>query len=66
MAYWGRDDPPMYYPDGRPSNDSARREGPPGWADQDVKEDWEAWEEFKRERRNRVGDWSDRRREKWG
>lgn len=44
----------------------ARREGPPGWADEDVKEDWEAWEEFKRERRNRVGDWSDQRREKWG
>ena len=28
MAYWGRDDEPMYHMDGRPANDSARREGP--------------------------------------
>jgi len=42
MAYWGKDDEPMYYTDGRPCNDSARRDPPPSWADQQVKEDYEA------------------------
>lgn len=64
MAYWGKDDEPMYYDDGRPSNDSARREGPPSWAPDHVKEDHEIMEELRRERRNRVGDWSDRRRDR--
>lgn len=52
--YWGRDDPPMYYEDGQPANDSARREGPPSWADQDVKDLWEAQQELiKRQRARR-------------
>jgi hypothetical protein len=38
MAYYGKDDEPMYYTDGTPCNDSARREGPPSWAPQRVKD----------------------------
>jgi hypothetical protein len=64
MAWYGKDDEPMYHTDGRPANSSARREGPPSWADRDVKEDHEIMEELREERRNRVGDWSDRRRDR--
>lgn len=65
MAYWGRDDEPMYYDGGRPANDSARREGPPSWADPDVKEDYEIMQELRRKHR-RGGDWAARRRDRWG
>lgn len=49
--YWGKDDEPMYYDDGRPANDSARREGPPKWASDRVKEDYETHERLRRTRR---------------
>lgn len=42
--YWGSDDPPMYYTDGRPANDTARWEGPPDWAPDHIKEEHEAIE----------------------
>lgn len=44
MAYWGKDDEPMYHWDGRPANDSARREPPPRWASRQVKRDHRALE----------------------
>jgi len=49
--WWGKDDEPMYYHDGRPANDTARREPPPSWADRRVKEDYEIQEELRRQRR---------------
>ena len=64
MAYWGRDDEPIYYVDGRPFNDSARREeGPQSWADAEVKEDYEIMQELRRQHRNLIKDRSDKWRE---
>lgn len=51
--WYGKDDESIYYMDGRPANDSARREGPPDWADERVKEDYEIMEKLRREHRRR-------------